>query len=80
MHKVAPSNEVKMGSEDFAFITSRYPVTSGYLFIGAGPDETNGYTYGQHSTKVIFNEDVLPLGAAVMAGSAIKWLQNNGGL
>ncbi|MGL6201720.1 MAG: M20 metallopeptidase family protein [Lachnospiraceae bacterium] len=78
-HQVSRVNEVKMGSEDFAFITSKYPETSGYLFIGAGTDEENGYPYGQHSSQVVFNEDVLPLGAAVMAGSAIKWLQNNGG-
>lgn len=78
-HRVSPVNEVKMGSEDFAYISSQYKAASGYLFIGAGPDEENGYPYGQHSPRVIFNEDVLPLGAAVMAGSAIKWLENNGG-
>lgn len=78
-HQVSPVNEVKMGSEDFSFITSKYPEASGYLFIGAGPDEENGYSYGQHNPKVIYNENVLPLGAAAMAGSAIKWLKNNGG-
>lgn len=77
--QISPENEVKMGSEDFSSICSQYPAASGYLFIGAGPDEENGYLYGQHSPKVIFNEAVLPLGAAVMAGCAVKWLQNNGG-
>ena len=77
--KVSAVNEIKMGSEDFSFISSKYPAASGYLFIGAGPDDESCYPYGQHSPKVIYNEAVLPLGAAVMAGSAIKWLQNNGG-
>ena len=69
--------EVKMGSEDFAFITEKYPDTSGYLFLGAGPDDKNGYPYGQHNTKVVFNEDVMPYGASVMAHCAIKWLENH---
>lgn len=69
--------EIKMGSEDFAFITSKYPETSGYFFLGAGPDAKNGYPYGQHNPKVVFNEDVLPLGASVMAHCAIKWLENH---
>ncbi|WRS28525.1 M20 family metallopeptidase [Oscillospiraceae bacterium MB08-C2-2] len=73
---IANQGEVKMGSEDFAFITSLYPDSSGYLFIGAGPDKATGYPYGQHSSKVVFNEDVLPYGAAVMAHCAVKWLEN----
>ncbi len=69
--------EIKMGSEDFALITSKYPDTSGYLFIGAGPDSNTGYLYGQHNPKVIFNEDVMPIGVSVMANCAIKWLENH---
>lgn len=72
---VAEKNEIKMGSEDFSFITALYPDTSAYLFIGAGPDERTGFTYGQHSPGVVFNEEVMPYGAAVMAESAMKWLE-----
>lgn len=72
---VAEKNEIKMGSEDFSFITALYPDTSAYLFIGAGPDEGTGFPYGQHSPEVVFNEEVMPYGAAVMAESAMKWLE-----
>lgn len=72
---VAEKNEIKMGSEDFSFITALYPNTSAYLFIGAGPDEGTGFPYGQHSPEVVFNEEVMPYGAAVMAESAMKWLE-----
>ena len=75
--KIADKNEIKMGSDDFAFVTERYPGNSAYLFIGTGPNEHEGYVYGQHSTKVIFNEDALPYGAAILAQSAFKWLDNH---
>lgn len=72
--RIAPHGEVKMGSEDFAFITEKYPDSCAYLFIGAGPDEKNGFPYGQHNSKVVFNEAVMPWGAAVMVQSAVSWL------
>ncbi len=73
--RIAATSEVKMGAEDFSAITEHYPDTSAYLFIGAGPDEQTPYPYGQHNTKVVFNEDVMPYGAAVMAASAALWLE-----
>lgn len=30
-----------------------------------------------HNEKVVFNEDILPTGAAIYAYSAIMWLKNN---
>ena len=72
--RIAAQGEVKMGSEDFSFITEKYPDSCGYLFIGAGPNEEEGFPYGQHNSKVVFNEDVMPYGAAVMAHSAMRWL------
>lgn len=72
--RIAAQGEVKMGSEDFSFITEKYPDSCGYLFIGAGPNEEEGFPYGQHNSKVVFNEDVMPYGAAVMANSAMRWL------
>lgn len=75
--KISTVPEIKIGSEDFALITAKYPNTSGYLFIGAGPDSNTGYQFGQHNTKVVFNEDVMPLGVSVMAICAVKWLENH---
>lgn len=73
------SDEVKllplyhvMGSEDFAFFTEQIPAS--YFCIGAGvPDKTKWL--GQHNPKVRFNEDCLPLGAAVYAGTAMDYLE-----
>lgn len=67
---------MKMGSEDFAGVTNRIP--SSYFFIGAGPDRENGYFCSQHNPKVVYNEEMLPLGAAGYAYCAQRWLENHG--
>ncbi len=65
-----------MGSEDFASYS--YEVPSLYIILGAGAKNENP-EFGEpmHNTKVVFNEDVLPTGAALHAYSAITWLKNN---
>lgn len=77
LENISTTPEIKIGSEDFALITEKFPNTSGYFFLGAGPDSNTGYQYGQHNPKVVFNEEVMPLGVSVMANCAIKWLENN---
>lgn len=65
-----------MASEDFAAYTSEVP--SVYFMLGAGTKEEDpSYGYPMHNPCVVFNEDILPTGAAIHAYSAIKWLQNN---
>lgn len=63
-----------MGSEDFASYT--YEIPCSYLLLGAGTAAENEL-YGQpmHNSCVVFNEDILPLGSALYAYSAIRWLQ-----
>lgn len=63
-----------MGSEDFAEITQKVP--SAYFMMGAGPAEENR-RLGQHNPKIIFNEDVLSLGAAIYARAAFDYLARN---
>lgn len=65
-----------MGSEDFASYS--YKVPSVYVMLGAGTKNEN-ILFGEpmHSDKVMFNEDILPTGAAMHAYSAIMWLKNN---
>ena len=65
-----------MGSEDFASYS--YEVPSLYIILGAGAKNENP-EFGEpmHNEKVVFNEDVLPTGAAIHAYSAITWLKNN---
>lgn len=62
-----------MGSEDFAEITERVP--SAYYMIGAGPDDPKK-RFGQHNPKVEFQEEVLAMGAAIYAKTAMDWLKN----
>ena len=59
-------------SEDFGFLSEK----TAALMIGmAASLENDGVIYPQHHPKVLFDENVLPTGAAVYANAAIKWLK-----
>ena len=63
-----------MGSEDFASYT--YELPCAYLLLGAGsPQEDPRYGQPMHNPKVVFNEDVLPLGAALLTAGAMHRLE-----
>lgn len=62
------------GSEDFAFVSEKVPSACAYLAAGS-IDE--GYPYVNHHPKVLFDEDVLSVGASVYANAAIEWLSHN---
>ena len=65
-----------MGSEDFASYS--YEVPSLYIILGAGAKNDNEeFGVPMHNSKVVFNEDILPTGAAIHAHSAITLLKNN---
>ena len=65
-----------MGSEDFASFSLEVP--SLYYIIGAGAKNENPlYGLPTHNENVVFNEDILPTGAALHANRAINWLKNN---
>lgn len=62
------------GSEDFAYVSQEVP--SLMLALAAGnPQE--GYQYSQHHPKVMFDEQSLPVGSAILAHSAVQWLKNH---
>ena len=61
-------------SEDFALIAERIPST--FMYLSAGYADERG-DYPAHNPKVQFNEDVLPIGAACLAHSAIRWLEEH---
>ncbi len=64
---------VATAADDFALYAKKVPGC--YLYLTAGfADERGGYP--AHNPKVLFNEDVLPLGAAALAQGAYFWLQN----
>lgn len=58
------------GSEDFSFISHEVPATS--VFITAG-NSNEGYTYGQHNPKVVFDENCLSKGSAAYAYMAMQF-------
>ena len=59
------------GSEDFAYVSQQVPALM--LALAAG-EPANGYTFTQHHPKVKFDESVLPVGSAVFAYTALKYL------
>ncbi|MBR2894937.1 MAG: amidohydrolase [Oscillospiraceae bacterium] len=61
-------------SEDFSVIAEHIP--SAFFYLSAGyPDERGDAP--AHNAKVRFNEDVCPIGAAILAHCAEQWLKNN---
>lgn len=63
-----------MGSEDFAFYSELVP--SMFCGIGAGVEDPSRWA-GQHNPKIVFNEDALPLAAALYVKVAADWLEAN---
>ena len=61
-------------SEDFAVIAERIP--SVFMYLSAGFLDERG-DVSAHNPKVMFNEDVLPIGSACLAHCATEWLKNN---
>lgn len=56
-----------MGSEDFAFMLQKKPGT--YCMLG------NGNTFMVHHPQYVFNQDILPLGAAYWVGLTEEYLK-----
>lgn len=69
-HILPIGRSASMGSEDFARISERIP--SCYLSIGSST--VTQERYPTHHPKVVFDEGLLPLGAAVYAQTAISYL------
>lgn len=62
------------GSEDFAYVSHRIPTVM--LALAAGEPQ-KGYTYPLHHPKVTFDESALPIGSAVLAYTAMRYLADN---
>ena len=60
------------GSEDFAYISHEIP--SVMIGLTAG-ERDKGYAYPLHHPKVRFDEDVLPVGAALLTALALEYEQ-----
>lgn len=62
------------GSEDFSVFSQKVPCA--LFWFGTGSTE-EGYAYGVHDARVTFNEEALPMMAAVYAESAMRWLNEH---
>ena len=62
------------GSEDFAYVSQKVPALM--LALAAG-EPAKGYTAPLHHPKVRFDERILPIGSAVFAYAAIRYLENS---
>ena len=60
-------------SEDFAVIADQIP--SAFMYLSAGFPDDRGAAPA-HNPKVMFNEDVCPIGAGCYAHCATEWLKN----
>ena len=69
--KVEPLPAPIMGAEDFSYVLQRVP--GAMAFLGARPDGVDPETAPQnHSDVVVFDEEAMPLGAALYAAVALR--------
>ena len=62
------------GSEDFAYVSQQVPAVM--LSLAAGhPD--HGHQYALHHPAATFSDDVLPVGSAIHACVAMRWLEEH---
>lgn len=74
--RVVVFNQGGMGSEDFASYT--YEIPCSYILLGAGAAQENElYGKPMHNDHVVFNEDIMPIGSALLVTSAIRWLEEH---
>ena len=67
------NEEPLAGTEDFSYISNLVPT----MFMWAGANGLGDKNYPLHNPNLILGEGVIPLGVAVLAESAVKWLENN---
>ncbi|MBR2671365.1 MAG: amidohydrolase [Oscillospiraceae bacterium] len=63
----------KTGTEDFAYVSERIP--SMYVLLGTGSIAGDGIV--QHNPSIILDEDAFPLGTAIYAHTATRWLEEH---
>ena len=63
-----------MGAEDFAYVLDKVP--GAMFFLGVAPQGDNWASCcGIHSTRMMLDEATLPQGAALLAGLAVRFLE-----
>ncbi|WP_461206817.1 M20 metallopeptidase family protein [Clostridium sp. DL1XJH146] len=74
VEKVLGKGKKINGSEDFGFVSEKVPTLMLAITASLSKD---GAIYPQHHPKVMFDESVLSIGAAVYANTAIEWLKEH---
>ena len=69
---IVTANEPSLGSEDFAYVSTKVPAMM--ISLGAG-STAEGFHYALHSPFVTPDEGCLPVGAALYAHCATEWLR-----
>ena len=64
-------SELFSGSDDMGTMSQVIPVT--YFQLGAAPDEAVALPL--HNPRIMFDEDVMPVGAALLASAAMGWIE-----
>jgi len=70
--KVRLSTRPSMGVEDFAYFSRERP--GAFFYLGAG-NVAKGIVHPAHSPRFDIDEDALPLGSALLAGVAARFLE-----
>ncbi len=64
-----------MGAEDFSYVLEKVP--GAMFFLGAAAEGVDWKgCCGLHSSRMVLDESVMPLGSAFLAGCALEFLQN----
>ena len=63
-----------MGAEDFSYVLEKVPGAMFFLGAAAKGGDWQGCC-GLHSTRMVVDESVMPIGAAFLAGCAVKFLE-----
>ncbi|HEX7223446.1 MAG TPA: M20 family metallopeptidase [Candidatus Limnocylindrales bacterium] len=66
-----------MGAEDWSYVLERVPGAMAFLG-GLGPGEVPGVAPDNHSDRVVFDEDVMPIGVALHVAVALRHLSRPG--
>ena len=67
-----------MGAEDFSYVLEKVPGAMAFLGVAA-EDADWARCYGIHSSRMVVDEAVLPRGAAILAGCALRFLERGWG-
>ena len=62
-----------MGAEDFSYVLEKVPGAMAFLGVAAEGSDWQGCC-GIHSSRMVVDESALPRGAAILAGTALRYL------